>query len=75
MEQLKPFKLPSMGELKSLNEQQLKIIFFELERHRSSQLHDACEDYREVLERIQKEYDNNFQVLANVLAEIRKKTA
>ena len=71
----KPFKLPNLAELKVLTEDQLKPIFFELERHRASQVHDACEDCRERLERIQKEYDNDFQMLANVLAQVRTRTA
>ena len=76
MEQSKPlFKLPSIAELKQLNEQQLLPIFFELERHRSRQLLDASEEYSERIDRINLDYTSDFKVLSDILEEIRSKTA
>lgn len=73
MEQL--FKLPSLGELRQLTEEQLKLLFFALEQHRSRQLLDASEEYTERIEKANKDYANTFQVLSDVLAEKRSKTA
>lgn len=70
-----PFKLPSLGELKTLNEEQLKPIFFELERHRANELLSASVDYTDRVERIEKEYANDFQVLADALEKLKSKTA
>ena len=70
-----PFNLPSLGELRQLTEEQLKPLFFALEQHRSRQLLDASEEYTERIEKANKDYANDFQVLADVLAEKRSKTA
>ena len=70
-----PFKLPTLRELESLNEEQLSKIFFELERHRAKELLDASEDYTDRIGRIEKDYNSDFQTLADVLAKVRSKTA
>lgn len=75
MEQQTPFKLPTLRELESLNEEQLNKIFFELERHRAKELLDAAEDYTDCIGRIEKDYNSDFQTLADVFAKVRSKTA
>ena len=70
-----PFKLPTLRELESLNEEQLGKIFFELERHRAKELLDAAEDYADRISRVEKDYNSDFQTLADVLAKVRSKTA
>lgn len=70
-----PFKLPTLRELESLNEEQISKIFFELERHRAKELLDAAEDYTDRIGRIEKDYNSDFQTLADVLAKVRSKTA
>ncbi len=74
MEQPKtPFKLPTLRELKSLNEEQLSKIFFELERHRAKELLDASEEYTNRIDRINLDYTSDFKVLSDILAEKRRK--
>lgn len=70
-----PFKLPSIGELKSLTEAQLRPIFFALEQHRAQQLLVASNDYTDRLHSIEQNYTSDFKVLSDVLAEVRSKTA
>ena len=70
-----PFKLPTLRELKSLNERQLCKIFFELERHRANELLDAAGDYANRVDRVNWDYASDFKVLSDILAEIRSKTA
>ena len=70
---IKPFKMPSIGELKKLNEQQIKGILFLLEQHRAKELLSASYDFNDRIDAIEKEYASDFQVLANVLAEARGK--
>ena len=69
------FNLPSIAELKKLNAQQLKLIFFELEKHRSSQLLDASDEYTERVARINKDYDICFKTLSDIVADMIKKSA
>lgn len=68
------FNMPSMGELSRMTEEQLKPLFFELERHRSACLVEASNDYVTAVEKIEKDYRNLFQILANTLAKVRRKT-
>ena len=75
MEQSQTFKLPTLRELKSLNEEQLENIFFELERHRAKELLDASEEYTNRIDRINLDYTSDFKVLSDILEEIRSKTA
>lgn len=76
MEQSKsPFKLPTLRELKSLNEEQLSKVFFELERHRAKELLDASEDFTNRIDRINLDYTSDFKVLSDILEKIRSKTA
>lgn len=76
MEQLQnSFKLPTLRELKSLDEKQLSKIFFELERHRAKELLHASEDYTNRIDRINLDYTSDFKVLSDILEEIRSKTA
>ena len=70
-----PFKLPTLREMKSLNEEQLSKIFFELERHRAKELLDASEEYTNRIDRINLDYTSDFKVLSDILEEIRSKTA
>ena len=70
-----PFKLPTIREIKSLNEEQLSKIFFELERHRAKELLDASEEYNNRIDRINLDYTSDFKVLSDILEEIRSKTA
>ena len=70
-----PFKLPTLREMKSLNEEQLSKIFFELERHRAEELLDASEEYTNRIDRINLDYTSDFKVLSDILEEIRSKTA
>ena len=69
-----PFKLPTLGELKTLTKVQLLYIFFELENHRAKQLLVASSEYEDVIEKINAEYNSNFQVLSDVLAELKEKS-
>ena len=68
------FNMPSMGELSRMTEEQLKPLFFELERHRSKCLVEASNDYVLAVEKIEKDYSNRFQILADTLAKVRRKT-
>lgn len=68
------FNMPSMGELSRMTEEQLKPLFFELERHRSKCLVEASNDYVSAVEKIEKDYGNRFHILANALAKARRKT-
>lgn len=67
------FNMPSMGELSRMTEEQLKPLFFELERHRSKRLVEASNDYVSAVEKIEKDYDNCFQMLSDTLAKVRRK--
>lgn len=69
------FNLPGIGELRKLTEAQLKPIFFALEQHRAKQLLAASEEYTDRIDRINKNYTNDFQTLADILAELRSKSA
>ena len=65
--------MPSIGELKKLNEQQIKGILFLLEEHRAKELLSASYDFNDRIDAIEKDYASDFQVLASALAEARKK--
>lgn len=67
------FNMPSVGELSRMTEEQLKPLFFELERHRSKCLVEASNDYVSAVEKIEKDYGNCFQVLSDTLAKVRRK--
>lgn len=70
---IEPFHLPTLGELKKLNEQQIKGVLYLLEEHRAKELLSASYDFNDRIDAIEKDYASDFQVLANALAEARKK--
>ena len=70
---VEPFHLPPLGELKKLNEQQIKGVLYLLEEHRAKELLSASYDFNDRIDAIEKDYASDFQVLANALAEARKK--
>ena len=72
---IEPFKLPSLEELKKLNEQQVRGILFLLEQHRAKELLSASYDFNDRIDTIEKDYASDFQVLTTVLEEARKNSA